>query len=151
MATVFRFPQSTTIQWPPVCVVCGDTKTVSGKSFGSSVDDFSLGIFLRISENKMTITYPICQHHLIRQTALRVGLLIAAALAAAIFVFLFQVVPPDFEWLLWVLIGLAIIGLFTLARISEPVRTFGIIDNHFKIQIRNDIYAKAFASLNKVT
>lgn len=150
MATIFRLPQSSTIQWPTVCVVCGNSKTISGKSFGSSVDDFSLGIFLRVSENRLTLTYPICQQHQFKQRAVRIGLLFAAAIAAAIFVFLFQVVPPDFGWALWILVSLTIISLYILARVSEPVRVFGIVDDHFKIQIRNDIYAKAFATLNKV-
>lgn len=150
MATIFRFPQTSTIQWPPVCVVCGNTKIISAKSFGSSVDDFSLGIFIKVSENRLTLTYPICQHHKFRQRTIRIGLLFATAIAAIAFVFLFQVVPLSFEWALWVLAGLTIIGLYILARISEPVRVFGIVDDHFKIQIRNDIYAKAFANLNNI-
>lgn len=151
MATTFRFPQSSTIQWPPVCVVCGDTKTISDKSFGSSVDDFSLGIFLRISENRLTLTYPICKHHQFRQRAIRIGLLFVTAVAAITFVFLFQAVPSNFEWALWILICLTIFSLFILARVSEPVRVFSIVDNYFKVQIRNDIYAKAFANLNRLT
>jgi hypothetical protein len=50
--------------------------------------------------------------------------------------------------MLWALVALAIAGLFVMARTAEPVRVFAIIDEHFKIQIRNDIYAKAFAQAN---
>jgi len=148
MATTFRFPQGAAVRWPPVCVVCGDSRVIEERSFGSSVDDFKTGIILSITENKMTISFPLCLRHRLWRRGIRFALVGASAVLAVLFLALFQVVPEDYSWLLWALVAVAIVGLFLMARAAEPVRVFAIIDEHFKIQIRNDIYARAFAQAN---
>ena len=149
MATTFVLSDGTPLRWPPVCVRCANPDVVPQKLFGSSVDDFQILPFLmRVTENRMTLHYPMCRRHRWVSRIEKSLLVFATSVAVLAFVWLSNVISQDAVWSLWILGAMILICLFTLARIAEPVRVFAIRDGRFRLQIRNDIYARAFAAAN---
>lgn len=149
MPTTFVLSDGTPLRWPSACVRCASPDVVPQRLFGSSVDDFQVLLFLmRVTENRMTLHYPLCRRHRWISRIEKSLLVFAVSVAALAFVWLPSVISQDAVWSLWILGAMIWILLFTLARIAEPVRVFAIRDGRFRLQIRNEIYARAFAAAN---
>lgn len=149
MTTTFILPDSTALRWPPVCVRCGESDVLPQKVFGYTVDDFRVLPFLmRVTENRMTLRYPLCRKHRGLRRIAQVLLVVATFVATTALVELYAILDFVEVWWLVALAAVVVALLFALAHAAEPVRVFGIRDGFFRLQIRNDIYARAFATAN---
>lgn len=149
MATTFILPDSAALRWPPVCVHCGAPDTQPQKVFGYSVDDFRVLPFLiRVTDNRLTLHYPLCRKHQVLRRAAQVLLALATLAVTTSLVVLYELLGDAAVWWLATIAAVVTVFVFVFARFAEPVRVFGISDGLFRLQIRNDIYARAFATAN---
>ena len=158
----FMIRNADSIRWPNKCVTCGGNAITSYTAYGSSLAGYKFKLISHeISYYKEGISYPICQTHknIVMVARLLYFISIISTFLFGLYSLLFiistvtdsPIIPVSFETgLIFCVIFLISILVFIKVMNLQPVRLKDVGKHFVTIVIRNEQYAREFASLNNL-
>jgi hypothetical protein len=160
-STKFKFLLNAPVRWPDRCAECNknpdECNDLSGGVLRSKPWPDLIGLLTLRYPLKVVISVPLCRRHSFQMDCMQILSFcsFASMLLFAILTFaqLFdqESQSPWFYAMIYFFISIfsLIIYIFSLRR--QPVRLKGVGDIFFTIVIKDEDYAKEFASINTVT